>query len=86
MDWYEAAVEFDGRARAGLHFRDAQHGERRSVSRWPTITPRSRHFWKRTSWRFAISAGCSGGLRYDNLKSAVKKILRGLPAGRDRTA
>src|ERR1035438_5366940 len=26
---------------------------------WPTITPRSRLFWKRTSWRLATSAACS---------------------------
>jgi hypothetical protein len=35
---------------------------------WPSTTPRSEHFWRRTNAR------CR---RYDNLKNAVKKILRG---------
>src|SRR6266511_1744868 len=44
---------------------------------WPTITPHNRPFWKRTSWHLTISVGVFRCLRYDNLKSAVKKILRG---------
>ena len=57
--------------------RDAQHGQRRERFIGPICTPRSRRFWKRTSWRFDYFGGVFRLLRYDNLKSAVKKILRG---------
>ncbi len=40
-------------------------------------TPANRRFWKRTSWRSSHFGGVFELLRFDNLKSAVKKILRG---------
>jgi len=43
----------------------------------PTCTRCSRRFWKRTNFRSPTSAGCSASCVYDNLTSAVKKILRG---------
>src|SRR3954451_22911517 len=54
-------------------------------ARWPagrrSTAPigmrRSRRSWKRTSTPSPISAGCFHRLRYDNLASAVRKILRG---------
>ena len=57
--------------------RDAQHGVGRRVSPGLYATPRSRHCWKRTSTRFAYFGGVFRTLRYDNLRVAVKKILRG---------
>jgi transposase len=43
----------------------------------PIRMPHSKPFWKRMSWRSIISGGVFELLRYDNLSSAVKKILRG---------
>ena len=40
-------------------------------------TPANRLFWKRTSWHSSHFGGVFELLRFDNLKSAVKKILRG---------
>ena len=77
VDWYEAMAEFAGERQCGFTFSRCARWRVAERFTWPTITPRSRPFWKRTSWRSAISAACSGCLRYDNLKSAVKKILRG---------
>ena len=43
----------------------------------PIRTLRNRRFWKLTSWHLPSFGGVFRVLRYDNLKSAVKKILRG---------
>ena len=85
MDWYEAFAEVMGEQCKVYVLRCARW---RVAERFiaPTITPHSRHSWKRTSSRFDYFGGVFRRLRYDNLKSAVKKILRGLSAGRDRTA
>ena len=56
-----------------------------ACARWPRGRPftvpirtrRNRHFLKRTSWRLRWFGGVFRTLRFDNLSSAVKKILRG---------
>ena len=65
------------RAGAAAGVRDAQHGERRSLSsclstRDPAGVPRSSR-----ACLPVLSGRISGFCRYDNLKAAVKKILRG---------
>jgi len=49
---------------------------------WLITTPRSRPSGSH-ELAFAYFGGVFRLLRYDNLKSAVKKILRRSPAGRD---
>ena len=46
--------------------------------------PVNRHFWKVTNWHFDYFGGVFHLLRYDNLKSAVQRILRG--SQREETA
>jgi hypothetical protein len=61
VDWYEAFAEVLGELRKVYCF--SMRSRWRAAERFiaPTITPRSRRFWKRTSSPFAISAACSGG-------------------------
>ncbi len=75
VDWYEANVDLGGGERtAGLHH--ALHGERRSFPSRPIIAPRSRLFWRLTSWPSSVSAACSvAALRQAEQRGA--KILRG---------
>jgi len=49
----------------------------------PICMPRSRPFWKRM--KRSGSAACFARLRYDNLKAAVKRVLRRPKAGGDGT-
>ena len=44
----------------GVCLRDAHRWPAAERFTWPIITPRSRHFWKRMSWRFATSVASSG--------------------------
>ena len=59
VDWYEAFAEVMGERCKVYCFRCARW---RVAGRFiaPTITPRSRPSWKRTSWRLTISAECFG--------------------------
>ena len=85
VDWYEAFAEVLGEKRKVYVLFDALDGERRGVSSWLTITPRSRHFWKRTSWRFATSAGCSGAALRQPEERGEEDSARA-SAGRDGAA
>ncbi len=76
-DWYEAWAELRQENRSSCR---CSRCVRWPVARpfiAPICEPRNRHFWKHTNWHFIISVASSGGFRYDNLSSAVKKILRG---------
>jgi hypothetical protein len=67
-------VERQARATAGV--RDAQHGERGAFHRaYPRATQQA--FLDAHEHAFAYFGGVFRLLRYDNLKAAVKKILRG---------
>ncbi len=59
VDWYEALVEVMGEPRKVYSSRCARW---QAAGRFivPTITPPSRHFWRRTSSGSATSAACSG--------------------------
>ena len=59
MDWYEAIADFAGeRLRVYIFaMRSMASGGAFHVA---YFTPHNRPFWKRTSWRLTISAGCSG--------------------------
>ena len=60
VDWYEAVAEVEGE-RQTVHYFSMRAWPAAVPFMRPTTTPRSRPFWKRTSWPFTISAGCSGG-------------------------
>ena len=68
---------YRGRETEGLCVLHAQHGQWRSLPLQRFRTAASKRFWRRTSGRLPISGEYSRLCRYDNLKSAVKKILRG---------
>ena len=58
VDWYEAIAEIGASASRFITSRCARWRVAEPFT-WLTITPRSRLFWKRTSWHLAISVACS---------------------------
>jgi transposase len=62
------------RAGAAAGFLDAQHGQRRRLS---SDRATQQAFLEAHEHAFSYLGGVFGLLRYDNLRAAVKKILRG---------
>lgn len=73
MDWHEAGVGARGRAGEAAGFRDALDGRLGGVSSGLT----EQAFLEAHQLAFAYFGGVFRPLRYNNLKSAVKKLLRG---------
>ena len=85
VDWYEAWAELAGEQASCRYSRCAAwRAARPSIER--IIARRSRHFSKPTSRHSLILVEFFAPLRYDNLKSAVKKVLRGHRARRPRAS
>ena len=76
VDWYEAWAELDGELRKVFIFCLRSMASGGAYHR-AYLRANQQAFLKDTSWRLRISAGSFRVLRYDNLTSAVKKILRG---------
>ena len=76
VDWYEGWVEFDGEARKTYVFCLRSMASGGAFHRaYPHATQQA--FLEAHELAFAYFGGVFRVLRYDNLKSAVKKILRG---------
>jgi hypothetical protein len=82
-DGYEGWVEFDGEARKMYVFCLRSMASGGAFHRaYPHANQQA--FLEAHELAFAYFGGVFRILRYDNLKSAVKKILRGHPTGRNR--
>jgi transposase len=76
VDWYEGWVQFDGVSRKAYVFCMRSMASGGAFHRaYPHATQQA--FLEAHELAFAFFAGVFRVLRYDNLKSAVKKILRG---------
>jgi transposase len=76
VDWYEGWVEFDGESRKAYVFCMRSMASGGAFHRaYPHATQQA--FLEAHELAFAWFGGVFRVLRYDNLKSAVKKILRG---------
>ena len=76
VDWYEGWVEFDGEVRKTYVFCLRSMASGGAFHRaYPHATQQA--FLEAHELAFAYFGGVFRVLRYDNLKSAVKKILRG---------
>ena len=76
VDWYEAVAELDGERQTLQVFCMRSMGSGGAFHRaYPRATQQA--FLEAHELAFAYFAGVFGRLRYDNLSSAVKKILRG---------
>ena len=79
VDWCEAYVDICGEREVAYVFCMRSMASGRSLPIVPSHTPANKRFWKRleAQGQFLYFGGVFAVLRYDNLKSAVKKILRG---------
>ncbi len=76
VDWYEGGAEFDGEARKTYVFCLRSRASGGAFHRaYPHANQQA--FLEAHELAFAYFGGVFRVLRYDNLKSAVKKILRG---------
>ena len=76
VDWGEAEVDLAG-ARTRCTCSTCARASPGRRSRWRRRSRPSRRSWRGTRWAFDWFGGVFAEVRYDNLGSAVKKVLRG---------